>query len=183
MSTELKIQANQSNAQSSTGPRTEEGKAHSAQNARKHGLTAQQLLIQPEDREEFELLLARYQNEIQPRGQLQQTLFDELVAAAWNLRRVRTLQAEIDMLDLQYDRLARHHSRLERTFHRSLKELKALQTDATLHALLPRLVRHRTPFLAAPLVIAKRSQQRVLEQLPPGAQAPPNLPKQAAQAA
>ena len=180
MSSELRIQANQSNAQSSTGPRTEEGKARSAQNARKHGLTAQQLLITPEDREEFELLLARYENEIHPQGQLQQTLFDELVNAAWNLRRVRILQAGIDMLDPHYDRLARHHSRIERTFHRSLQELKALQTDSTLHALLDRPIRHRTPFLASPIIIAKRSQQRDREHR---ASAPPAIPPLQARAA
>ena len=156
---ELKIETNRANAQFSTGPRTEEGKARSAQNACKHGLTAQQLLIKPEEREDFEQILAHYQSQIDPHGPIQQTLFDELVAAAWNLRRVRILQAQIDMLDPQYDRLARHHSRFERTFHRALKELKALQTDSTLRTLLPRPVRHRTPFLAAPLVIAKRSQE------------------------
>ena len=170
---ELKIESNRANAQFSTGPRTEEGKARSAQNARKHGLTAQQLLIKPEEREDFEQILAHYQSQIEPHGPIQQTLFNELVAAAWNLRRVRILQAQIDMLDPQYDRLARHHSRFERTFHRALKELKAHQTESTLRTLLPPRVRHRTPFLAAPLVIAKRSQQ--LEQghgigspIPPG---------------
>src|SRR5271168_1097672 len=164
--------SNRANAQFSTGPRTEEGKARSAQNACKHGLTAQQLLIKPEEREDFEQILAHYQNQIDPHGPIQRTLFDEL-AAAWNLRRVRILQAQIDMLDPQFDRLARHHSRFERTFHRALKELKALQTESTLRTLLPPPVRHRTPFLAAPLVIAKRSQQLEREhgigsRIPPG---------------
>src|SRR5271157_5978747 len=173
MSSDLKIDANRANAQLSTGPRTEDGKARSAQNARKHGLSAQQLLVKPEEREEFEDLLAYYRREINPQGPIQFTLFDELVAAAWNLRRVRLLQSQIDMLDPQYDRLARHHTRIERTFHRSLKELKALQTESTLRTLLPRPVRHRTPFLAAPLVIAKRSQQLDREygmasRIPPG---------------
>jgi len=165
MSTELKMQANRANAQSSTGPRTSQGKARSAQNACKHGLTAQQLMVRPEEREQFEELLAHYRSEIDPRGSIQQTLFDELVAAAWNLRRVRILQSQIDMLDPQSDRLARHHTRIERTFHRALKELKALQTEATLHALLPHPVRHRTPFLAASSLIAKRSQQSQRERL------------------
>jgi hypothetical protein len=160
MSTDRRIEANRANAQFSTGPRTDEGKARSSQNARKHGLTAQQLMIKPEEREVFEEILAEYQNEINPQGPIQQTLFDELVAAAWNLRRVRILQSQIDLLDPKFDLLARHHSRIERSFHRALKELKALQTESTLHAMLPRPVRHRTPFLASPLVIAKRSQQR-----------------------
>ena len=164
MSSELQLEANRANAQLSTGPRTEVGKAHSAQNARKHGLTAQQLLVKPEEREEFEQCLARYQTEIHPFGPIQQTLFDELVTAAWNLQRVRVLQSQLDMLDPRYDRLARHHTRIERTFHRSLNELKALQTEAKLHALLPHPARHRTPFLASSerieKAIAKRSQQR-----------------------
>jgi hypothetical protein len=156
----MSIETNRANSQFSTGPRTEEGKARSSQNAFKHGLTTQQLVVHPEQREAFEELRARYQAEIDPRGALQQDLFDELVTAAWNLRRVRLLQAGIDMLDPQFDRLQRHHSRFERTFHRTMKELKALQTDARLHAMLSHHDRQRTPFLAAPLVIAKRSQDR-----------------------
>jgi hypothetical protein len=179
MSSELKFESNRANAQFSTGPRTEEGKARSAQNARKHGLTAQQLLIKPEEREDFEQILGHFQNEINPHGPIQQTLFDELVSAAWNLRRVRILQAQTDMLDPGSDRLARHHTRFERTFHRALKELKALQTEATLYAMLPRPVRHRTPFLASPLVIAKRSQQRDREH----ASTPPPHPAQASSTA
>ena len=159
-------ESNRANAQLSTGPRTEEGKARSSQNALKHGLTAQQLVVKPEEREAFEALQAHYQLEIAPQGALQQTLFDELVTAAWNLRRVRILQAGVDLLDPLSDRLARHHARFERTFHRALKELKALQTDARLRTLLPREIRHRTPFLAAPLVIAKRSQERDLQYQP-----------------
>jgi hypothetical protein len=131
-----------------------------AQAIGKHGLLARQLAIQPEDQAEFNDLLAHYQQEINPQGALQQTLFDELITAAWNLRRVRILESQLDMLDPRSDRLARHHSRFERTLHRSLKELKSLQTDAALHHMLPRELRHRTPLLASPLKIAKRAQER-----------------------
>ncbi|HME10605.1 MAG TPA: hypothetical protein VKG25_26355 [Bryobacteraceae bacterium] len=158
MSPELKIETNRANAQFSTGPRTEDGKAASSQNARKHGLTAKHLAIKPEDREEFEEMLAGYQTEINPRGAIQQTLFDEIVTAAWNLRRIRILESTLDLLDPQYERLARHKTRIERTFHRALKELKALQTDRTLHRMLPREA-GRTPLLASPREIAKRSQE------------------------
>ena len=42
--------ADTANACLSTGPKTPEGKARSSQNARKHGLTAEGLIIGPEDR-------------------------------------------------------------------------------------------------------------------------------------
>ena len=162
MSTELRSETSRVNAQFSTGPRTDSGKAASSQNARKHGLSAQQLSITPEDREAFDDLLSSYQFQIRPNGAIQQTLFDELVAAAWNLRRIRILEAQLDLLDPMYDRLARHKTRIERTFHRSLKELKALQTDQALHHMLPREIRRRTALLASPHSIAKRSQERAL---------------------
>ncbi len=75
--------ANAANAHFSTGPRTPKGKAKSAQNARKHGLTAADLLIGPEDRAEFDETLAEFRDEIEPTGPLQHSLFDQLVSAAW----------------------------------------------------------------------------------------------------
>ena len=96
MSSEARQIANAANAQLSTGPRTEEGKASSSQNARTHGLTAGQLIIRPENREEFDELLAGLQAAVAPQGTLQQTLFDELVASAWNLRRIRRMEAELN---------------------------------------------------------------------------------------
>jgi hypothetical protein len=68
--------ANVANARLSTGPQTPEGKAQSSQNARKHGLTAQDLVIGPEDREEFDELLAGLEVDVAPEGTLQQALFD-----------------------------------------------------------------------------------------------------------
>ena len=54
MATEAQIRANQSNARKSTGPRTPEGKARSAQNGRIHGLCAQTMILTSlEEREDF----------------------------------------------------------------------------------------------------------------------------------
>lgn len=163
--------ANAANAQLSTGPRTVEGKAHSAQNARKHGLTAAQLVIASEDREEFDEFQAQFQTDIRPQGAIQETLFQQLVEAAWQLRRIGRMETELcasagsyldllnnDEIQTRLDRLARHKTRIERTFHRSLNELKALQTNAALARTLPQRVIEAGPPLASTSQIAKRTQ-------------------------
>ena len=131
--------ANAANAQLSTGPRTEEGKRQSSQNARTHGLTAQHPVIPEEDRVAFDQLRAKLHAETKPQGALQQIIFEELVHSAWNLHRVRAMEAELNasapdalLIDdpflnadgpaAKLDRLARHHTRIERAFFRCLRE-------------------------------------------------------------
>ncbi len=70
--------------------------------------------------------------------------------------------------DAKVDRLARHHTRIERAFFRALRELKALQTDAALSLTLPAHFMKIAPPLASRAQIAKRTQflatnDRVLE--------------------
>jgi len=98
-------------------------------------------------------------------------LFDELVAAAWNLRRIRRMETALcsstsledllkdDELQKKLDRLARHKTRIERTFHRSLKELKALQTNSFIEGTLPPVVRRNALPLSSAIEISKRTQQ------------------------
>jgi glycine cleavage system pyridoxal-binding protein P len=162
-----RLAANAANAQHSTGPRTLQGQARSSQNARTHGLTARDLIVAPNESKEFEQLLNDYQTEVQPQGAIQQTLFDELVGAAWNLRRVRRMEVQLcsdtqqddDELQKKLDRLARHKTRIERTFHRSLKELKALQTNAVFQEAIPSEMRLYVPALSNAAAISKRTQQ------------------------
>jgi hypothetical protein len=177
--------ANAANAQLSTGPRTEEGKRQSSQNARTHGLTAQHAVIPDGDRAAFDQLRAQLHAETRPQGALQQIIFEELVHSAWNLRRLRAMEAELnasapdallsddpvlnaDGPAAKLDRLARHRTRIERAFFRSLRELKALQTDAALSLTLPVNFMKTAPPLASRSQIAKRTQflainERVLE--------------------
>jgi hypothetical protein len=166
-----RLAANPANAQRSTGPRTVDGKTRSSQNARTHGLTARNLVVAPDERDEFEEMLAAYQADVHPRGAIQRTLFNELIAAAWNLHRVQRMESEIwsragsceallhnPDLQTQLERLARHKSRIERTFHRNLKELRSLQTSAIIAATLPGCVLQHTTALASASEIAKRTQ-------------------------
>ncbi len=120
-----------------TGPRTPEGKARSSRNALKHGLTAAQLVVRPEERDLFDDFLRQYEEEFRPQGMLEQTLFDLLVHAAWNLRRIRALEARMigEGIDPFLDgensaaahRLERYAQRYERSFYKALKELRAVQ--------------------------------------------------------
>jgi hypothetical protein len=162
-----RLAANTANAQFSTGPRTLEGKSRSSQNASKHGLTAREVVIAPGEQEIFDNLLAGLEADVKPQGALQQALFNELVASAWNLRRVRLLEADPLHQDNpdELDRLARHHTRIERSFHRCLKELKAIQTNAVIQASLIAPLRKCAPPLASANEIAKRTQY--LEQRDP----------------
>ena len=89
MSTSAQIQANQLNAQSSTGPRTPEGKSVVAQNATKHGLTANYPVIRtPEEQTQFDELAAAYLEELRPYTPTEQTQFKQFLLAAWNIDRL-----------------------------------------------------------------------------------------------
>ncbi|MBY0507451.1 MAG: hypothetical protein K2X03_26290 [Bryobacteraceae bacterium] len=129
MSSTAQQTANQENSQHSTGPRTAEGKAKVSQNANRHNLTGR-LLIRDDEREAFAVFEQSHRAQIDPTGPLELTLFDQFIAAGWNLQRIQTLQAEaLANADFpQLDRLTRYHGQHERSFHRALKELKALQT-------------------------------------------------------
>jgi hypothetical protein len=139
MSSAAQLAANAANAQHSTGPRTPEGKERSSQNATRHGLTSTRLIVQDDEREEFEELQSSLREEVRPEGALEQDVFTQLVHASWNLRRSRRLEAEqfvggVDPLtdpnrEKQMDRLARYQARIERSYYRALKELRALQTN------------------------------------------------------
>jgi hypothetical protein len=92
MSTTKQNEANLANAQLSTGPRTAEGKARSSLNAVKHGLTAAHLLIPTESADDFEAHAASLRAHFAPADPLRSLLVDQLIAAAWRLRRARLFE-------------------------------------------------------------------------------------------
>lgn len=112
----------------STGPLTEEGKARSAQNALKHGLTSRQVVVPEGMDAEFESLQSALSEQIQPVGAMEEVLFRQLVHAAWSLERIRQLEATIDILDPQYALLLRYEAHHQRAFSRVMKALQTLQT-------------------------------------------------------
>jgi len=142
MASPAQIAANRGNALHSSGPVTPEGKARVAQNAVKHGLTAKNLVVRDDEREEFESLRDSLNAELDPQGVVETLTFSEVLHAGWNLQRLRRLEAEVsigtmdDFTDPQtsavLDRLTRYQSRAQRAWFRALAELRRLQTDRAL---------------------------------------------------
>ena len=92
MSTEKQIEANRRNAQSSTGPKTPEGKARSSLNALKHGLTSAQVLAPSESEDEFNAHADSLRDRFAPTDSYESILVDRIIAAAWRLRRALILE-------------------------------------------------------------------------------------------
>jgi hypothetical protein len=95
-----RLLANRANALHSTGPRTPEGKARSAQNALIHGLRARldptQLVPQPEQAEYAAFHEDLSQN-LDPQSPLEHLLVERIALLGWKLR--RHAQAEAHLMD------------------------------------------------------------------------------------
>ncbi|QOY87997.1 hypothetical protein [Paludibaculum fermentans] len=139
MSSAAQVLANQANAQLSTGPVSFDGKARSAQNARRHGLTARHLNITFEDRAEFTELEAALRLRTRPADCFEEEIFHRILTHTWNLRRIETFEslilaetnplAESDPYAAKLERYARYRRDLERGLYRAMKELSKLQTE------------------------------------------------------
>jgi hypothetical protein len=95
MASVAQIQANRSNAQKSTGPRTAEGKATASRNAVKHGLLAERVVIHGEDPAQFDLYREGMLAELAPVGAVEGLLAERVVSLAWRLRRAERLQSAV----------------------------------------------------------------------------------------
>ena len=131
----------------STGPRTPEGKAISSMNALKHGFSAKNIIIMPGQEDEFRALESGLVAEVRPEGALEETLFNQLLRDAWTLHRVGVRQVEMaasgihplfdPSCEKEFDRLERYHSRYQSSFHRSMRQLRNLQTNRIVQNMLP----------------------------------------------
>jgi hypothetical protein len=158
MSSEKQIEANRLNAQKSTGPRTEAGKAASRMNALKSGIHAQSEIVRSEVRADFETLTAEYLARFNPATPEERLCVDTLVRADWNLRRFARIDAQLldhemdyaykldtaNPLGHAYSRaymiLARLQHRINSThreYRTALHELERLQSLSTENGFVP----------------------------------------------
>ncbi len=108
MASQRQIAANRLNAQASTGPRTEAGKAASSGNALTHGLTARTVLLEGEDPQEYRRLRQGVIHDYRPATTLERELIEQIVSVLWRMRRVpvaeAALMAWLDALEREHDR-------------------------------------------------------------------------------
>ena len=141
MASAAQITANQANARFSTGPRTAEGKAASAQNNTSHGLCSRQFVILAGEEQEFTDFMTELHAAIQPVGAIERDLFTQHAHASWTLRRCRSAEVatqfeapcngdEPMLANEMAERLKRidlYARRAERTYHKTIKQLQDLQ--------------------------------------------------------
>lgn len=137
MSTAAQTTANRVNAESSTGPKTEIGKAQSSQNALKHGLASGKLIIQGENREEYKQLKLDLRNEHQPSGITEDLLVEKMAMSLWFSRRAQIAQSvaietapeEDPIPEKKLAILLRYQTTNDRAFYKALATLRELQKE------------------------------------------------------
>jgi hypothetical protein len=112
------LAANQANAQKCTGPKTQAGKEIARFNSLQHGLTAKQVCLPGESREEFNQRRQEYAKIFQPANLAEWDILDDLVTA--RRRKDRAIQYERCLL---LDTFMRRRLDLE-------KDYEAISLDA-----------------------------------------------------
>ncbi|HEY6987660.1 MAG TPA: hypothetical protein VH369_04715 [Bryobacteraceae bacterium] len=147
---EARLLANQANAQLSTGPRSEEGRAKSSLNAIKTALTGHTVLLPSDDPAAYERHVAAFYDEYQPVGLQECELVQSIADTFWRLRRIPILETAIfakgriefaELFDEQ-DLAARPHLIDAHTFITYEKQIRNLQLQEA------RLVRRREKEIA-----------------------------------
>jgi hypothetical protein len=153
MPTAKQIAASRANAQKSTGPRTQSGKAKSRYNALKHGIDATQQIIFSESAEDLAELAAEYHELHSPANADERFLVDTLVNNEWRLRRLRCVEADLwraannlfidnnpeigesapgDAFEASgpaFERLQRIMNSCQRHYHQARKQLQIAQAE------------------------------------------------------
>jgi hypothetical protein len=180
---------NKLNAQSSTGPRSVEGKAVTRFNAMKHGLDAESRVIPGEDPAELARLAADFHREYAPQGPVETELVETIIRCTWLQHRYTRLEAQLyqaifkklddpaaTMGDVFYfdasganvlGKLFRRQNAAQRDFNKALAGLRRLQEARMELAMSPPAARPAAPPEAPaplplePLLVAQSESLRL----------------------
>ena len=138
MSSPAQAAANLANAQNSTGPRTDAGKAASSQNALKFGFTAKTILLPGEDEAAYRKMCEGMFERFAPAAAPEQELVQLLCDTQWRLQRCGRIEAAIlsaEAPDFKaLDIMSRHEARLKKQYSTTLKEAQELINASFGHA-------------------------------------------------
>ena len=139
MAAAAQVLANEANAQHSTGPRTDQGKANSSRHAATHGFTTGVLKIDSEDRPCFDAVEKALIEQLRPKGALEMDALYEFRDSARRLRQIRQItrqrfdaHGEDPFTNPESEaamrQLARHRAAAEMSLHRAINTLRDLRT-------------------------------------------------------
>jgi hypothetical protein len=132
-------QINRANAQHSTGPKTEAGKQRSSQNALRHGLTGQIVVLPSEDLDAYESHKKSFFDEYHPQGATEAQLVQSLADTSWRQNRIVAIESNVLMFSTMtlmpendskvLANLSLHSQRLARQFESTVAQLRDLQNS------------------------------------------------------
>src|SRR5260370_17873885 len=93
MASQQQIEANQKNAQLTTGPASEAGRERSSRNSTKHGYTGRLLIVPDDENEAYEAHVDSYYKSYAPSGPKQIQLLQQLADLHWAIHQIFTEQA------------------------------------------------------------------------------------------
>ena len=157
MSTTAQITANRTNAQNSTGPKTETGKQTASMNAFRHGLTGTRMILQPHEHEAYTRLTKALTRDYSPKTENESQFVQKIIDCHTRLNRIAAIENNILSVGLTrhtnpnstndeetesmvaqaaawaaeantFDKLSRYEGRISRQLLQYTKELDRIQT-------------------------------------------------------
>jgi hypothetical protein len=134
---------NRSNAQKSTGPRTEAGKQRSKLNALRHGLTGQTIVLPTEDHSAYERHSQSFLNQYHPKDATETKLVQSLIDTSWRMNRAATVETNLFSLGIieMEERLHANHPEAEAALAMALAFREHMRAFASISINSQRLAR------------------------------------------
>jgi len=140
MATKSQFKANLKNAQKSTGPVSQAGKAASSRNHLTTGLYTMNDFVLPEEVDIYKLFCVRLEESCDAADAIEECLTAEITSAAWRLRRCNLADGDVaqhaaidplldETLTKQIRSIERARAHSTSIFHRGINQLKKLQKE------------------------------------------------------
>jgi hypothetical protein len=95
-----RMESNRRNAQKSTGPKTELGKHRASQNAIRHGLSAETVIVPLEDADDYQAFEQAITADYEAETAVERELVLQLVSLLWRLRRATSIETGLLRIEL-----------------------------------------------------------------------------------